>query len=393
MSQLPGLPSIGDARSRLCELRDVCFTVDGGVEFFVDEALEAAAPAGLRAERVLRVYAGAHAFLTTRALWSPVFVRGPRPAARDFAPDDRVFVLDELSYAENYAHLLIDDIFPALGAADAFGYDARDVQLVGTGECVRSPNARLKLYDGGRADDACRANVARWVPALLSYPYAAPPFHRAWCARRLLVGAAPSFSLSSTSPGRAALARAAREAAHSRAGVPPAAPLAAHTILVLVKKPLAMGVLYPELCRDVRAWAARLAPAPAVVCVTPADMGVREQLEVMANATVYVAEAGSTGYGAALFGRAGAVFLSLMPLAAFDNTTARFAKEALTADSTTAHFAKEGQVFLFVADVQVLYIEVADVLAPGGGEGVLFFALERAGARLNLAPVERGAPR
>jgi hypothetical protein len=200
-----------------------------------------------------------------------------------------------------------------------------------------------------------------------------PPFKGNFCARRMLVGAASSFSTGAYYMNRAATARAVRVAACARLGVSPAPPLAAHRVVVFEKRVEHVGVNYAGLCDDVRGWAARVAPRPHIDCIVPALMTVREQLEMSANTTAYVIEVGSTAMGAVLFGRPGASVISITPK---------------SSDQSIAHHLKISQVALFVADVQAWYLEAEELGNGGKGPGALLLALKRAGTRLDLPPVD-----
>jgi len=123
----------------------------------------------------------------------------------------------------------------------------------------------------------------------------------------------------------------------------------------------------------VQAWALGVTPVPRVDCVVPAELPIAEQLALQAEVTVYVAEAGSTGYGAALFARPGSSLICVVPF------IPKFPSRA-----------KEAQVFLFTSDVQVWYYTAALLDDNGGGPGALLLALDRAGVRLNLPPVALG---
>jgi hypothetical protein len=102
--------------------------------------------------------------------------------------------------------------------------------------------------------------------------------------------------------------------------------------------------------------------AVPVTCAEPTLLGAKEQLEIVAEATLVVCENGSTGY-AALLQRAGSSFISVV--------------------GGQATVAKEPQVLLYLADAQTFYLAVDDV-----SPGALLLALERAGARLGIPNLE-----
>ena len=359
-------------RHRMCVLWDVCM-VGGEITYYADEVLAAAAPPSSGASPIdVDVFLSAYYFSTQQGLWKPRVVASARPPELPFAPDDRVYFYDELSYAENYGHLLIDNILAAYAAAEVLDVDAGDIQLVGALSCANMHDKGLVIAKM-RAEDRCALNLAAWSEALLTYRYLEPPYATDFCFRQLVVGYAPSFALSSAYAHRAATARAARLQAHARLGVPSSVPIEAHRVLVLLKRPEHAAALIPGLCELVQAWALGVAPVPRVDCIVPAELSIAEQLALQADVTVYVAEAGSTGYGAALFARPGASLICVVPF------IPRYPSKA-----------KEAQVFLFTSDVQVWYYTAASLDDDGGGPGALLLALDRAGVRLNLPPVALG---
>ena len=370
LSQIDVLPRLDAPRNRICELRDVCVSGEGEIQYFVDAALEAAVPNNLRAEEALRVYSGVHSFFIKKKLWSPRFFLSARPQEIPFAPEERLYVLDQLSYVENYAHLLFDNLLPALEVAEVFGTDSIDVQLLGLSNCINFPDSTL-IINGLPATTMCMQNIEKWTAALFTYPYLAPPFAAPFCVRRLLVGHAPSFSLASSYHHRVSTLRVAREAIHARLGVSLSVPLPCHRVLVYLARPEHRTPKIIDLCSDVNLWLVGLQPTIIVDCVRPAEQDLTEQVSSVSSATLFVVETGSTGYGAVMLGRPGSSAVVVVPTGA-------------------AHLHKEAQVFLF-SDVHVYYHEEDTLRAPGGGQGALLLALERAGENLNLAPVRRAA--
>ena len=148
-------------------------------------------------------------------------------------------------------------------------------------------------------------------------------------------------------------------------GVSPAARPTAHRIVVLLKvvEHPQNRVALPGLCATITSLAQRLAPPPAVACVTPARLSVREQLELAANTSLAVAEHGSTLYGA-LLQVPGTAVIGVVPDGA----------------------AKEVQVLLSSLDVNAYYLPAARLEQPDAAAALLL-VLDRVGVRLNLPPV------
>ncbi len=353
---------------RMCLLRDVCY-VGGVLTYFTDAALDAVTPPNMRpdvfANGGLYFSGQVHAGLneTPSALH---VVAGPRPRGLPVAPNDRLYLSAELSYPGNYAHLIMDTVLPAYAAAHVYGVSVDDVQHVGVTDCDTIPSADwIAPENGHREGTSCAENFERFYAHLLRHPYLAPP-HADTCFRALVVGAEAVFSLSGDElNGRAPLARAMRARLHASYGVPlrDAAPLRAHHVVVWEKVAAFSAVHYAGLCADARAWAAAAGGAGLrVTCAAPATLTVREQLELVADASVIVAEHGSTTYFA-MFARPGAAIVVSYP--------------------DDAPWAKETRTLLFI-DVQAFYIAQSKV-AGGQGPGVLRLALDRAGRRLGVA--------
>lgn len=331
LKRVPQLPPLDDPGYHFCLLRDVCL-MGGVVTYYTDAALDAAVPQEASSKDGFpALYAGFRDQDIKAPLWRPNFLPGPRPQSLAFAPEDRVYVLDQLSYVENFGHLLVDNLLAAYSAAEVIGADVGDVQLLGIASCANTWD-RGNVVASVPVEVLCERNVAAWNDALFSYPYLQPPHTTDMCFRELVVGAAPAFALWSVYLHRSSSVRLARAHVHSRLGVSPSIPLSGHTVLVLNKRLQYAAIEYAGLCTDVNIWALRITPPPYVVCVTPAHMTIVEQLRVQANATVLLAEVGSTGYGS-LFARPGSSFISVVP--------------------SKGGNAKESQVFLFNTDVQV----------------------------------------
>lgn len=356
-------PKADDMAFRTCVFRDVCL-VNGALTYYDDPDLAATTPPGMR----ISDFDAAHGHMFFRGYfaerlgqpYAPTVVSGPRPASYFMMPAERFYILNELSYAMNFGHLLIDSILPAYSVAQVLGEDIANVQLVGVVSCS---TLQLQPLNG---PDACRVNMERWMAPLFDHPYLLPPFSEPLCFRRLVAG--QFYTLSHMYHHRSQAIRAARAHLHSALGVPLTKQITSHHVVVQLKHVQAAWVEYSTVCSDVRAWAATFTPQPAVTCLVSADVSVREQLELIANATVTVAEHGSTNY-LSLFQPPGSSLLMIV----------------------TSGEAKEAQVFLYNTDVQAFYLSLDAVRRRGEGPGALRLALERAGIRLGLPMVRMKA--
>ena len=385
---------------RVCLLRDVCF-VQGELTYYVDPALAGAVPPhlqpaalgphlaylGYQMSHFKRVFGAGERY---KEAFAPTYVEGPRPLTLRYAPGAAtIHALGAFSFPNNWGHLLIDTVLPALSSLEVFGYNHSDLQLLNLVTCATShasgTPAEFSAQPGLTLGGMCEENLARWLAPAFAHPLLAPRDFEDACFSRLLVGHEPPFSLDGLYLHRASAARTLRVLllrAHGLAHLEaPGAGLlgsAPHGIVVLVKAPQANTAYLPGLCVQVRAWAARLqqqggsagaAPIPIPVrCEHPALMPAAEQLALYASATVFVAENGSTGYATLLLGP-GASFISVL--------------------GAQEDVAKESATLLHLPDVNVFYSSLADMEAMG--EGTLLLAAERAGIRLGLPPASLGA--
>jgi len=363
----------------MCLLRDVCFE-DGVLTYYEDPALAAVVPASmtmatLAAEGLVKVGYLQAKFGMFGGTYSPRVLPQPRPPHLLYphdgvAPSPLVHALGQLSYAQNWGHVLVDTLLPALGVAEVFGFKFSEIQLLNLDSCETFQVHEAAGKDRGAARKACKQNLERWVHPILNHPLLFPETFNNTCFRQLLVGHEASLSLAGMSAHRALGVRNLRSllrAAHEEEGGED--PLLTHKILVLEKGTdrSSSNILLPNLCSRVRAWVARLSPLPPVSCVVPSTLSPTAQLHSLRDATLVVAENGSVGY-LALLQRPGSSFLSL-----------------LSRHDTSG--AKEVQVFLYLTDVQVFYNREQDMEEGGEGPGTLLIALERAGRRLGIPEV------
>ena len=363
---------------RLCLLRDVCFSPTGELLYYSNPELEretlphlrlsafGAQPGGLaKLDYFLAHFGQAYSEGSPyNTEFVPRVVPGPRPDTLPFhSGPAAVHAFSRLSFANNWGHLWVDTILPALAAADIFGFAHADLQLLDMYSCDTMYNAGygLPFVPGQTHADVCKENMARWLQPLFSHPLLSFPAYASTCYHQLLVGHGGALGLSSLFHHRAATVRAARERLHAALGVPQP-PLASHSILVLLKTPQSNAAGIADLCAVVQLAAARVrqagaAPVP-VQCLEPTLLAAREQLAAIGGHTLLVAENGSTGY-MAMLQRPGSSFISVL--------------------GSLENVAKEPQVLLSLTDVQVFYTSLADL-----GPGTVLLALERAGVRLGL---------
>lgn len=365
---------------RMCLLRDVCFVGDELV-YYADPALEGATPPhlSLRAFGTQLTYTGymqAH-FNGKRdgsrydQTFAPSVVNGPRPPHLRYVDSGaEVFALGVFSMPNNWGHLLLDTILPTIAALDVWGYNHSSLQVVGLDNCSTIHAAQYPLLVGSEVhQDWCERNVERWlVPAFAHPPLLKPRYHDK-CFPALIVGHEASMSLMGLFAHRASAIRMLRAVLHTTLRVPEP-PLVTHYIVVMAKTTLFNPPAMPQLCELVRNATAGLVQAGGsgeipVRCEEPSLMSNAEQLTLVSNATLTLAENGSTGY-LSMLQRAGTSFVAVLP-------------------GIEGERAAEVQTYLYNVDVQAFY------WSPKGPDGplrnTLLVALERAGVRLNLPRV------
>ena len=361
-TQRPWFPAANDIVMRACRFRNVCL-IQNELTYYANPASEAAAPplSHIGAFKSSMLYPGYFEQRSNKPS-APKVVLNSLPAALPFAPRERTYLLETLSYPFNIGHVLVDTVMPVFGAADVFGFNLSSAQLINAQTCDTYGTA----HDGIGYPAKCRANLDAWLEPFLAHPMILSRAVHDACYGDLIVGHEVPFSLTGLYLHRAKVIRDMRRRLLAFHGFGEEPPLPSrHTVLVFNKVKEIVAVEVPSLCATVQHAAATLTPPPRVECITPAHLGVREQLEATIAASVMVVEHGTTSYGT-MWQLPGAAALIVVPTA------------------VTAEGAKEPQVLLFNADVQAFYTKQA---AWEGDEGAkhLALALQRVGARWGLA--------
>jgi hypothetical protein len=139
-TQIVFWPKANSVAARVCMLHDVC-SVKGEILFFKNPELDALTPEFTHIEAMAKEkglgFDGYRPDHTADSLgWMPVITDGPIPfQSRNSYGARSVYVLDRLSYAFNYAHLLIDQLYGGHMAAAIFNFDIGDAQLIGLEAC------------------------------------------------------------------------------------------------------------------------------------------------------------------------------------------------------------------------------------------------------------------
>ena len=338
----------------ICVLNDVCM-IDDELVYYEDPAVEGAARSIYHfAEATVKV---THGLFHERV---PVrIVRGPLPGDAAFAPVNRVHALDIMSDASNYGHLLIDTVIPAFAAAEIFGFAPETLQLVQLLSCDTYLNRTRMEHKAGpnffkKYVERCREQLQRWIPLLFSHPMLMPP-HKKQCFHTLLYGHSGMMHGQSFFPHRSSAVRAMRLALYEnlRIPLPELHPPAGHKVFVW-RKLVEYTASEFNPCALVDAWGLKL----QTTCITPALMDTRSQATEMADATLVVAEEGSTTYGAFFFLRPGASLIVIGQ--------------------------KEAHMLFELSHINVFFISVARAKSAGEGAALVDLALDRAGRRFEV---------
>lgn len=353
---------------RICKLSSVC-VVDGSLTFYVDPVVESSVPASMRLSSFAEglVYKGPYE-ATIGKPEVPKVVYGPRPPNMPFAPQGRLYLLTSLNNAQNYAHVLLDTIFPAFSVANFLGLSGvEDVQHAGLTTCDTFPNNAwvIKGSIGVSFSAACWGNMERWYSVIMPHPFLnaatgkvaqhgdsatsiGSPEGGGVCYGNAVVGQESMFSsaLFGGHMSRAQAARGIRARAFAHFGIaPPQSLRQAQTSPPTTISAPPLLVLVLEIYRPIPAGIANLCNLThsalsgevgvRVQCITPGAMDLKDQLLALAPAALVVCEHGSTGY-AGLFLTPGASMLVL------------FEKGAPA--------IKEAHVLLFLPDIDVHYL-------------------------------------
>jgi hypothetical protein len=390
---------------RICKLRDVCL-IDGRLRYYMDSSVEGRAPHSMRISAFPENGPVCVGLLPlgncSREHVVQVEVeQGPRPGHLPFAGENdtqakissagklgrmktsngaRVHMLDIMSDPSNWAHLMLDTLLPAYAAAEIFDDDVEDVQIVSLNNCSTFEHQPGLAHKAGQRipgtgmtlQEACEANMARWVPELFRHDVLMASPSKDVCFRSLIMGHSHSLGLGYWFPHRGVAARRARQRIYSSSDISEVRKFDRHHIVVLTKKAQWTGHVRDgfDLCKVVGSWiaSAREQKLLSFSCVSPSQMSVREQVIAAADATVVLTEEGSTSY-LSMFQRPGS--------------------------SMVVVGSKEMYILYALADVQIWFVDVDKMGSntrerDDEGKAILHLAMDRAGRRLGIGDFSRG---
>ena len=288
--------------------------VKGALTYYADPAVEGRAPATSRMDAFPDGGPACAGYLPLDCTCLPEKVRvvyGPRPAALQFLPGNRVHVMDRMSDPSNYAHLLLDTVISAYAAVQIYGDRPQDLQPLFLNDCQTfTDQPQHKHYRKGgeyyllpprmqTANELCAEKTAQWLPLAFTHEPLYPP-HGDACFREVIVGHAHALSVGTMFPHRGVAVRALRRHVRRQLGLPARVDIKQHKVIVLVKTNVIRPAIDFDSCAALRNIMARDPDAPAakvlVECIRPASMSIKEQLTAIEDATLVVSEHGSTSY-------------------------------------------------------------------------------------------------
>lgn len=348
---------------RVCRFRNVCL-VKGRLTYYANASIEAATPAAARLGAFnSSLLFGDKLSLISTGTYSPDIAFALPPHNVEWAPRGDGYLLGSLGYAYNYAHMLLNTVMPAYGAALLFGYDLARLQLILLNSCDTLSFFGVPSTDAWRTE-MCRKNMDNWVQPFFSLPVRHAEDSGDVCFHELIAGHEATFSIGPF-PSRGEVIRAMRRHLYTTLGLAPDPPHPTHySVLVMVKVFQSAAVEFPTLCGDLKALAATLRPPPSIKCITPATMTSEEQVRALQRTSLIIVEHGSTAH-VSYFALPGSSLIQIVPDIPSDTY-------------------KEAQFLLFNVDVQAWYLPFSQL--PVDGANMMRLALRRTGENWGLPP-------
>jgi hypothetical protein len=362
-----GWPEANLARNRLCHFENICWVNDQLV-FYEDPGLRASTPDYLWPESFRAdghepmLYLG----YLDGSRWSPAIETGPLPESTVINAS-ATFLLGEKSFSDNFAHLLIDDLIPALQGLSMFDFPLDSGLLLSLSGCSRASELYnpddITPYANRPRKDVCFDNYNTYAPLLLGRPMV--DVRQEWkgatvCMRHALAGHSSVFGLRTLDVERAPSFRWARDRIVQGLGLAAIPRPQRHSVAVLSKRlGFAGGSIWATLCEDTDATVRAIDPSIPVRCYDPVGQNLTAQVQSSLESTLVVAEHGTTSY-TAMFGHDGLVLVSIADRA----------------------MVKDMQINLYLTHVDTYYMAHED--RGTHFEGMLRFALARAAVNFGL---------
>jgi hypothetical protein len=322
-----GFPVADAIRNRVCKLSDVCIINKKFVYYESKDVHPSLRIAAFRGALVKSGYVG--------DIWAPLISNEPLPS--DLEYDSKfIYFYTSNSFDDNFAHLLIDDLFPVLAACNVFNLPTSKVKLIHN-SCKNQQwgDKDLCVYNRTKTrKQVCFENMDTYSPLVLGSRALDLNDIDNKCFKELVVGHSSAFSLQAIDLERAITLRSARDAIARNSGTAWGSRPTQNRIFVLLKRTGYQGP--PDiatLCEDVERVTKEIDASVEIYCVDPLTISVVEQIAEARKSTVVIAEHGTTSYSI-LFAHDGAVLLSI--------------------GSTES--LKESQVMLFATHFETIYL-------------------------------------
>lgn len=350
-----GWPEANVDGNRVCLFENVCW-VDDHLVFYEDPSLRAITPDFLWPESFTANGGDLVHLNYLGTKWSPVIEKGPLPKEAPLN-SSVTFLFGQNSYSDNFGHLLIDDLIPALQGLSVFNLPLDHGLLLFSDLCENLGSKDINPYVNRPRKEVCLDNFRVYTPLVMGRP--AVDMMEEWkgqtiCMKNLIAGHSSTFSLRTLDVERGPSIRSARDRIVQHLGLAGLPRPTAQSIMVLVKKPGFIGApTWPTLCEDTKVAMEAIDPSIPVRCFDPIQQDVMTQVKNSLESTIVIAEHGTTSYGA-LYGHDGTVLLSIADRAQ----------------------AKEVQINLYATHYDTYYFAHED--RETHFEGILRFTLTRA---------------
>ena len=318
-----GWPEANLARNRLCHFENICWVNDRFV-FYEDPQLRASTPDLVWPESfdANGHKAMLHLGYLDETGWSPVVEQGPLPESAVINASV-TFLIGEKSFSDNFAHLLIDDLIPALQALFVYNFPLDSGLLLSVSGCASAswlydPDA-ITPYANRSRKEVCLDNYSTYAPLVLGRSVL--DVRQEWkdttiCMRHALAGQSSVFSLRTLDVERGPSLRWARDSIVKGLGLGTIPRPSSQRVIVLTKGPgFGGGATWTKLCEDTSATVNAVDRSIPVQCLDPVRQSLAAQVQSSRESTLIVAEHGTTSY-TAIFGHDGLVLLSIADRAA-----------------------------------------------------------------------------
>lgn len=300
-------PFANDYQFKVCLFENVCVH-DGGIEYFEDP--KSFAPASAKISAWIKTGDPLLSLGYIGPDWSPKinFAALPRNLERKY----ELVLLDANSFTVNFAHFLLDNIYPQIHVLRLFNIkENAKILLINHNNCDdprQSWENKSSIFNPHISRRAhCNDLYHHFVPSILGGSYRnLDEMKGLVCYRKLLAGQSSAFSLQSHDLSREIMYRRIRRHVKARYGVKDN--LKSNLIIVCYKKEGYDVSFWPGLCEEVRR--ARMQLQYRIVCSQDCmdPWSFEGNLKMTQRASIFVSEHGSLSH-LSVYGPTGAVAL------------------------------------------------------------------------------------